>query len=207
MFRLWCLLIGYPFGCILSACVVSMRTAGKTPFEFGSGNPGMANVSHVLGVKAGAQVLAGDILKTLIACLLTHFLFPGKWLLTVLYTGFGVVLGHNFPVWHRFRGGKGVSVSCSAIILSMPVPGILSSVIGLVIVLVTGFLPVGAVVIPGSYTLILLLLRQSEAAVIMLFYSLLMLQRHWKDLVSVKKGTYRRANPLGALKHSSPKSR
>ncbi len=200
MFRLWSFLIGYPFGCILTAYVVSRRTAGKSPFEFGSGNPGMANVSHVLGVKAGAKVLAGDILKTLIACLLTWRLFPGKWTLSVLYTGLGVVVGHNFPFWHHFHGGKGVSVSCSAIILSMPLPGILANIVGLIIVLLTGYLPVGAILIPGTYTLMLLLLHQREAAILMLFYTLLMLQRHWKDLMAVKNGTYRKANPLGALK-------
>lgn len=200
MYRLWCFLIGYPFGCFLTAVAVSMHAVGKSPFSFGSGNPGMANVAHVIGVGAGVRVLIGDILKTLFACLLTWRLFPGHWLLSVLYTGLGTVTGHNFPIWHHFRGGKGVSVSCSAIILSMPILGILSNILGLAAVLITGYLPVGAVVIPGIYAVLLALLHHGEAALIMCLYALIMLQRHWSGLASVKNGTCRKVDPFAFLK-------
>lgn len=178
-----------------------MHYAKKSPFEFGSGNPGMANVAHVLGIRAGVLVLTGDILKTLLATLLTWRLFPGHFLLSVLYTGLGVVIGHNFPIWHHFRGGKGVAVSCSAIILSMPFPGILSNLIGLAIVLLTGYLPVGAIAIPGVYTVILFVLHRTEAAVLMLIYTLIMLERHMSGLISIKNGTCRKVDPFAFLKH------
>lgn len=200
MFRLWCFLIGYPFGSFLTACVVSRHAAGRSPFEFGSGNPGMANVAHVLGVRAGVAVLAGDILKTLLACLLTWLIFPGHWILTVLYTGLGVVIGHNFPFWHHFHGGKGVAVSCSAIILALGFPGILANIAGLILVLLTGYLPVGAIVIPALAAAAALLLHLKEACFILCLYSLMMLQRHWSGLVSIRKGTCRKAKPFAFLK-------
>ena len=63
--------IGYAFGCFLTADVVCRMSVHKSCFSIGDGNPGMANVGHVLGTKAALAVLAGDILKTLLAILIS----------------------------------------------------------------------------------------------------------------------------------------
>ena len=77
MFRIWCLIVGYILGNVLTAEVVARLVAHKSAFEIGSGNPGTANITKQLGLKYGAIVLAGDIVKTVIACLLCAFvLFP-----------------------------------------------------------------------------------------------------------------------------------
>jgi glycerol-3-phosphate acyltransferase PlsY len=87
--------------------------------EYGSGNSGSTNTLRVLGKKAGIIVLIGDVLKCLIACGITRMLFkgmPDMKLLLVLYTGFGVVLGHNYPFYMNFKGGKGVAATGAVII-------------------------------------------------------------------------------------------
>ncbi len=71
MTELFSLLIGYLCGCFLTADVVARAFAHKSVFQIGTGNPGMANVMARVGKKAGFLVLAGDIIKTLLAFLIT----------------------------------------------------------------------------------------------------------------------------------------
>ena len=120
MERLLCLLAGYVCGGFLTAELVARHCTGKSAAYLGTGNPGMANLAHELGKGWGAVVLAGDIAKTALAWLLCRALFPGLGALAGLWSGLGAVLGHNFPAWRSFRGGKGVAVTCAALILSSP---------------------------------------------------------------------------------------
>lgn len=152
--RLGCLLVGYLFGNFLTAELVVKKLTGKRAKTIGSGNPGMANVSANLGIKSGLIVLAGDILKTTLAVFIcSHWLFESIGVIAVFYTGLGTVIGHNYPVWNRFKGGKGVAVTCMYIVLASPLWGILSCGVGLGFVLVTRFLPFGGVMIPVVFSI------------------------------------------------------
>ena len=121
--RLLCLLLGYLCGCFLTAELVARARTGKSAAALGTGNPGMANLAHELGKGWGAVVLAGDIAKTALAFGLCRALFPALGGLSGLWAGLGAVLGHNFPLWRGFRGGKGVAVTCAALILFSPPMG------------------------------------------------------------------------------------
>ena len=142
-----CLLAGYLFGGFLTAEVVARCTAGVSARDIGTGNPGMANIATHLGKKAGLLVLAGDVIKTAVACWFCHQLAPELGLTALLYGGLGAVLGHNWPIWYKGRGGKGVAVTCAWLMLYLPVTGVLCCLAGGVAVLLTGYLPVGAVLI------------------------------------------------------------
>lgn len=109
--RLACLVIGYCFGLFQTAYIYG-KTQGIDIRTKGSGNAGTTNALRVLGKKAGAIVLIGDVLKCVLAFLVASFLFsgsgiPGK--LLGLYAGVGAVLGHCFPCYMQFRGGKGIA--------------------------------------------------------------------------------------------------
>lgn len=121
--RLLCLLVGYLCGGFLTAELVARTRTGKSAAALGTGNPGMANLAHELGKGWGAVVLAGDIAKTALAFGLCRALFPALGGLSGLWAGLGAVLGHNFPFWRGFRGGKGVAVTCAALILFSPLWG------------------------------------------------------------------------------------
>ena len=142
-----CLLAGYLFGGFLTAEVVARCTAGVSARDIGTGNPGMANIATHLGKKAGLLVLAGDVIKTAAACWFCHQLAPELGLTALLYGGLGAVLGHNWPIWYKGRGGKGVAVTCAWLMLYLPVTGVLCCLAGGVAVMLTGYLPVGAVLI------------------------------------------------------------
>ena len=92
--------------------------------EHGSGNAGTTNTIRVLGTKAGLLVLAGDILKCILAILLCGALFdashPQEVYLLKLYAAAGAILGHNFPFYLHFKGGKGIAATAGLILAFHP---------------------------------------------------------------------------------------
>ena len=100
------LIIGYLFGSFLTAEAVSYKYFGKSIQSIGTGNPGMANVMSQIGRKQGMLVLIGDILKIIVAVILVwRITEPTTTDQIILYTGFGGILGHNYPFWRKFHGG------------------------------------------------------------------------------------------------------
>ena len=113
MERVICLIIGYVFGLFQTGYLYS-KAHNMDIRKYGSGNSGSTNVLRVMGKKAALIVFIGDVSKMILACLLTRYLYreqPGMMYVYLLYTGFGVVLGHNFPFYMGFKGGKGIAAS------------------------------------------------------------------------------------------------
>lgn len=119
MERVVCLAIGYVFGLFQTAFIYG-KMNGIDIREHGSGNAGTTNALRVLGRKAGAIVLFGDMLKTILAILVVRFLYRdlgGEILpLLSLYAAAGAILGHNFPFYLGFKGGKGIAATAGLII-------------------------------------------------------------------------------------------
>ena len=189
-----CLLVGYLCGSFLTAEVVARAMAGTSVFELGDGNPGMANVGHELGTKAALLCLAGDILKTVAAVLIVRALCPDLGDLATAWAGLGATLGHDFPFWHGFRGGKGVTTIASTIILISPLWGILAGVVGVVAIVLSGYLSVGAMAAIVFYTCALYFTHPLEYALISVAFVLLSLYGHWSKLAGIGKGTTHRAS-------------
>ena len=111
MERIICLAIGYVCGLLQSGYLV-----GKLHHidirKSGSGNAGSTNALRVMGWKAGLMTFAGDVLKCFAAVLIVRGLYHGSNCLALLmmYAGAGVTLGHNFPFYMKFKGGKGIAV-------------------------------------------------------------------------------------------------
>ncbi len=195
--RIASLVIGYFLGSILTGEIVVRLKTGKSASEFGSGNPGMANVMRVFGFKTGIIVLIGDLLKTVAACLLCLYLFGGNYMsdphmsigqISALWAGLGAVLGHNWPFWRNFSGGKGVAVTCMAIFLYSPIWGLISDLAGMLVVMTTGYLPLGAVVITTLFAVLCYLFCPTEAAILAVILAVIMFSRHWKGLIRVVRG-------------------
>ena len=128
--RILCLALGYLFGCFQTAYILG-RMKGIDIREYGSGNAGTTNAIRVLGTKAGLLVFAGDMLKCLIALLLVGALFgkchPEAVYLLKSWAFMGVVLGHDFPFYMNFKGGKGVQYSRPEVWRDKKVPAVLLS--------------------------------------------------------------------------------
>lgn len=112
--------LGYLAGSISTAVVVCRLLGLPDPRQTGSGNPGATNVLRFGGKKAAALTLAGDFLKGLLPVLLARFFGVDEWGLAL--TALAAFLGHLYPVFFGFVGGKGVATAFGAILaLSWPV--------------------------------------------------------------------------------------
>lgn len=201
MFRLFSIWIGYLFGNFLTAEAVARKYKGESAYDIGTGNPGMANIMSTCGFTAGVLTLAGDLLKTVIACVLCRFvLFPSNGMLAAAWAGLGVCLGHDFPFWHHFRGGRSVATTCAAIFCIRPLWGLLSMAAGMYVVFFTQYLSIGAVVIPCAFIpAALFWLHSPETALVALAMTLLMFSRHFDSLRAIAKGTEKKVNVAGLL--------
>ncbi len=187
--RIVCLFVGYLFGTLLTAEAVANALEGTSIFELGDGNPGMANVGQTLGKSAAAACLAGDILKTLAAMTLSHALFPSLGAATIAWAGLGATLGHVFPFWHEFKGGKGVVTIIVTFILLNPIWGVISAVLGLLSIFATGYLSIAAVIIVACYLVAMLLQGSFELALLSLFFLGITLYCHGSKLRGISDGT------------------
>ena len=184
-----CLLAGYLLGGFLTAEAVARSLTGKSARALGTGNPGMANITAQLGKAAGFAVLAGDVAKTALAVwFCVRYAAPELGRTAVLYAGLGAILGHNWSVWHGFHGGKGVAVTCTWLILYLPVTGLLCCLAGGIAVLLTGYLPLGAVLIAALAVPIAWVQYGTESGVVMAVSALIMLSRHWPGLQRIRRG-------------------
>ena len=120
--RIICLIVGYIFGLFQTGYLYG-KCNGIDIRKSGSGNSGTTNALRVMGKKAGAIVFFGDVLKLCLACYVTtHLLNGGSFYnelgqLILLYTGFGVVLGHNYPFYLNFKGGKGIAATAGMLLV------------------------------------------------------------------------------------------
>ena len=176
--RIGSCIVGYFFGCFLTAEVVARRVAGKGACELGdTGNPGMANIMASLGFNAGR---AG-------------------WIVT-LYAGFGCTLGHDFPFWRRFQGGKGVATTSVGIsIYSFPL-GLAANIAGMLVVFATKYLCIGGPVIPFAFVLAMLARGDQEAAAISLALTVLSILSHGPAIMGIRKGTTKQTDVLAAIR-------
>lgn len=107
-------LVGYLFGSISSAIILSRAMGLPDPRTEGSGNPGATNMMRTGGKKAAALTLVGDLLKGLVPVLIAKGL--GASLDTQLLVALAALLGHLFPVFFNFKGGKGVATALGVLI-------------------------------------------------------------------------------------------
>jgi glycerol-3-phosphate acyltransferase PlsY len=121
-YRILCVVIGYLFGLFQTGYIYG-RLNKVDIREFGSGNAGTTNAMRVLGKKAGIITYIGDMLKALLAGLTVRAIFglildcsAQDVFMLVIYAGLGVILGHNYPFYMGFKGGKGIAASSGVVI-------------------------------------------------------------------------------------------
>ena len=123
MERIICLAIGYVFGLFQTAYFYG-KLHGIDIRNYGSGNAGTTNTLRTLGTRAGMIVLFGDIMKCILAVVLTNMLFreayPELIYLLKIYAAAGAILGHNFPFYLKFKGGKGIAATAGMILSFHP---------------------------------------------------------------------------------------
>lgn len=197
-----CLVGGYLVGSVNTSVIVG-KCLGVDIRKQGSGNAGATNTLRTLGKKAAAVVLLGDVAKAVIAILLAmltaRLLFPGEYEISLYcryLAGFGAVLGHNFPIYFGFRGGKGILTSISCITMLDWRIGFILIVICILIMAVTRYVSLGSVSGAILYPLFVVAFNMNNKEPYVPYYialsvamGLLALYQHRSNLNRLLKGT------------------
>ena len=150
MIRIGCLLIGYAFGLFQTAYIIG-RMHGIDIREHGSGNSGTTNMLRTLGTKYGILTFIGDCLKCMLAVFLVRWLFAAKYAdmlpLLSFYAAAGVILGHNYPIYLQFRGGKGIAATAGLVLTLNPVMIVLGIITFFGTTLVTHYVSLGSLLV------------------------------------------------------------
>lgn len=159
--RIICLLIGYIFGLLQTGYLVGKYKHIDIRKE-GSGNVGSTNAVRVMGWKAGGITFAGDVLKCVLAVVLVRYLYRDTDMgaLLGMYAGMGATLGHNFPFYLHFKGGKGIAVLAGLVVSTklwmVPIP--LAAF--LIAVVFTRYVSLGSLLASATFFLEVMLVGQ-----------------------------------------------
>lgn len=213
MERLICLVFGYAFGLIQSGYLYG-KSKNMDIRQYGSGNAGSTNVLRVMGKKAGAVVFLGDFFKAVIAICLVRLIFGPRGMnsgsvdILCLYTGIGVTLGHNFPFYLKFKGGKGIA--CMAgIMTAMDIRITLTCfVVFAAVVLFTRYVSLGSILVSITFFAELVIFGQmgsyavaeSHLPEFYLLGAALMCLAVWRHRANIKRLLSGTENKVGAAK-------
>lgn len=182
------ILAGYLFGSLSSAIIICRLLGLPDPRSEGSGNPGATNVMRIGGKKAAAATLAGDMLKGLIPVLIARTFNADILILSLVAVA--AFLGHLFPVFFGFRGGKGVATALGVLLgLHWPV-GLLTIATWLVVAYVfkiSSLAALLAILVTPLY--IWWLKPEAPLLIAMVFMAILLFWRHRSNIQNLLDGT------------------
>ena len=190
---------GYLLGCISTGILVSNR-AGVDIRTVGSHNTGASNVLRVLGLRKGLVTFIGDFLKATLACWLGSLLLPGAPFgianFGAMLGGLSAILGHNWPVFFNFKGGKGVACSAAVIFFVNPLWGMISIAICVAVIAISRFISLGSMTMLFCYMILMIATHPTEwfvyAFTIALF--VLVVIRHRANITRLLNGTESKIN-------------
>ena len=161
------LVLAYLIGSIPTAVWVSKWVYGIDIREHGSGNAGATNAFRILGSKAGAGVMFGDMLKGFLAVKLS-ILSPFAWtsepfVNLQIFLGLAAVLGHIFPIWAEFRGGKGIATLFGMILSIHPI--VAASLVGVffLMLLLTRYVSLSSITASIAFPVLILFIFNADA--------------------------------------------
>lgn len=194
------ILLAYLIGSIPTSIWVSKRFFKIDIREYGSGNAGATNTFRVLGSKWGTFVMIVDILKGIIATSLYYFFLPSylgndnELVRTNLMIGLGLsaVLGHIFPVWANFKGGKGVATLFGMAIAIQPLVAVCCIAVFLMVLYLTRFVSLSSILAGVAFMIFILFIFNEKETLYRIFavvVALMVVLTHQKNIGRILKGT------------------
>ena len=193
--------IGYLLGSINAAVIVS-RTFNKSDIRsHGSGNAGATNMLRTFGLKSAIITTVIDLAKGILACLLSGLLlkfFGGRFGYTegACIGGLFAVIGHNWPVYFGFKGGKGVLTALAVMLMISPLAALSGLVVFIVTVLISKYVSLGSILaalsVPAFTALFLFVFHHdiiSFTFIVSLLLAILIIVRHHSNIGRLIKGT------------------
>ena len=203
------IIISYLLGSFPSAILVGKLFYNIDVREFGSGNAGATNTFRVLGKKAGLPVLFFDVFKGFISVNLIVFLdiipysMDGVFELQLTF-GIAAVIGHLFPVFTGFRGGKGIATLLGILIAIHPFAAFYSSFVFVIIFLIFKFVSLASILASFSFPILIYLLSDSSSnslIIFSIFVPILTLITHQKNIERLIRGEESKAKILKKKKN------
>lgn len=199
-------IVSYLIGSINSSILISKAVMGKDIRESGSGNAGATNMLRTMGKKYAIITLIIDILKGVVALLLAKLAIRfGAYAVSTYIAGVAVVIGHNFPVFFGFKGGKGVATSLGVILLLDWKIGLITLIIALAIMAVSKYVSLGSIMAALVFviiqTVVMIVTDNFDITrfLCVLILGGLLIIRHRANIVRLLNGT---ENKLGAKKEA-----
>jgi len=211
MERLICLAIGYGFGLIQTSYLYGKLNHIDIR-EHGSGNAGTTNALRTLGWKAGVVTFLGDCFKCVCAVIVVYLLFRSscadKIPLLRMYAGAGAILGHNYPFYLGFKGGKGIAATAGLILSTNLWMALIELVVFAALVGVTRYVSLGSLAVVTLFVVEVVVYGQNggfamEPALLYELYGITVLlmvsayYRHWENIKRLLSGT---ENKIGSRK-------
>lgn len=197
MERVVILMTGYLLGSFQTAIIIG-RLKGLDIRSHGSGNAGATNTLRVLGVKSAAMVFVGDMLKAVLAILIANWIFRDlsqlSYLLISVYAGIGSILGHNWPIYFQFKGGKGIAVSVATLFMIDYRMGIVGGILFILMILITRYVSLGSILLTISAPIVFSLLHKNEVGfaegiVLLIIIPVLAIYQHRANINRLLRGT------------------
>lgn len=191
MTQLTVVIVAYLLGSIPFAYLAG-KTRGIDIRTVGSKNVGASNVFRELGRRIGITVMALDIAKGLIAVVIANLSTSSPW---PVVAAAAAILGHVFPVWLRFKGGKGVAVAGGAMIGLATIPALIVLVIWIVIVGLTRYVSVGSIACAAIFPFLVLGFGAPWPTVVFaVLAAIMVIVRHRANIARLRRGKEPRLN-------------
>ncbi|MBG9784490.1 glycerol-3-phosphate 1-O-acyltransferase PlsY [Shouchella lehensis] len=192
-------LFSYLLGSVSFSYLIAKKIKKIDIRKEGSGNAGATNTLRVLGVGPAITVLLLDVVKGVLPVLLA-MLFTDAAFVHVL-TGFAAILGHNWPIYFGFRGGKGVATSMGVLVSLVFLPALLAGVVAIASIFITRYVSLGsllfAVLTPVALVLLMLIPSFSYPFEYMLFTVILAVMSLWRHRTNVSRLLSGTENKIG----------
>lgn len=182
-----CAIIAYLLGSVSSAVLVCKFMGLPDPRTEGSGNPGATNVLRIAGKQAAAFVLFADGLKGFIPVILARMVGVSGFALALI--ALIAFLGHIYPVFFKFKGGKGVATAIGGIFGLSFLVGILAIATWALVIYFTKYSSLGALVMAGLLPIYVLIFARASYFLPVLIMTAILIWRHWDNIERLKAGT------------------
>lgn len=189
MMDIFIVVVAYLIGNISTSFIVAKLMADVDIRSVGSGNAGSTNVLRTLGKKAAAITFLGDSLKGVVAVLIARFF--GLHENIELFAGISVVIGHNWPVFLKFKGGKGIATTIGVTLAINYIAALICLSIGIAILIRTKYVSLASI---SAITIfpIFLFFQSREYFIFALILCLLAIYRHRENIQRLLNGTERK---------------
>lgn len=196
MLSLLAIVISYLAGSISFSIVIAKLFKGIDIRNHGSGNAGATNTLRVLGIGPAILVLALDLLKGMGSVALARIVSDQDWLPVVC--GLAAIIGHNWPIWFKFKGGKGIATAIGVLSVLVFIPALIAGIIAILSIVFTRYVSLGSLIFTFLTPIFVLFLQFNWAnligTVIICIFAFI---RHRSNIVKLWNGT---ENKLGSKK-------